>query len=135
MVSLWADSVLALNFSSNHAPGSTVAHNCPELQTLSLANCEHLTGSSVIEVAIHCPRLASVDLTGCLRVHDEAILELVKSALQLSWLSLSNCELLGKQVPCLSKCCVGERWRGREEGGKREIEKDRKTGLVPGASH
>jgi len=37
-------------------------------------------------------------LAGCLRVQDAAILELIKSALQLAWLSISNCELLGKQV-------------------------------------
>ena len=31
-------------------------------------------------------------------VGDDAVEELLKSALQLSWLSISNCELLGKQT-------------------------------------
>ncbi len=77
---------------------SVMAQNCPELQTLSLANCDSLTGTCVVDAALHCPRLATVDLTACLGIKDEAILELIRSALQLSWLSISNCELLGKQT-------------------------------------
>jgi hypothetical protein len=47
---------------------SEVAHNCPELQTLSLANCDSLTGASIIQLAVHCPKLSTVDLTGCTSV-------------------------------------------------------------------
>jgi hypothetical protein len=47
---------------------SEVAHHCPELQTLSLANCDSLTGASIIQLAVHCPKLSTVDLTGCLSV-------------------------------------------------------------------
>ncbi len=84
---------------------SEIAHHCPDLQTLSLANCDSLTGASIIELAVHCPKLSTVDLTGCLAVQvpvvkivgmlavtqhrrphwlslsvqDEAVLQLVKS--------------------------------------------------------
>jgi len=66
----------------------TIAHKCPNLERLNLADCKQITDKSIIAIAQNCKKLTSLDLNRCAKVTSAAIEELANAALPLQSLHL-----------------------------------------------
>ncbi|XP_053369863.1 protein AMN1 homolog [Clarias gariepinus] len=64
---------------------------CPQLKTIILIGCMHITSEGLNTLASHCVSLNIVDLTGCAAVTDSGVRALARSCKWLEVISLSEC--------------------------------------------
>ncbi|XP_036432074.1 protein AMN1 homolog [Colossoma macropomum] len=64
---------------------------CPQLRTIILTRCVHITSEGLEALASHCPCLQVVDLTGCSAVTDSGVQALARSCKWLEVISLMEC--------------------------------------------
>lgn len=83
---------------------SVLAHNAPNLQTLSLANCDDITDAYAVLIIKNCPTLAFLDLTACDMLTDESAFEIGMNAKELQSLNMSGCKKITDVI--LKLLCV-----------------------------
>ena len=62
---------------------------CAKLDGLALANCIHLTDTTVLEIATYKPNFKYIDLKGCKKVTDNAVESISNLFLELEFLDIS----------------------------------------------
>ncbi|XP_078284563.1 F-box/LRR-repeat protein 15 isoform X2 [Rhinoraja longicauda] len=81
--------------------------SCPNLQHLSLRQCEWVDSLSLRSLADRCSRLVSIDLTACKQLNDEAVCYLVRKCPKIRSLSLAvNANLSDGSVQEVAKLCT-----------------------------
>ena len=68
-----------------------VASGCPQLTSLYLAGCRHVTDAAVVAVASGCPQLSSFDLGDCKMMTDAAVVAVASKCKKLTTLKLDCC--------------------------------------------
>ncbi|XP_051897449.1 F-box/LRR-repeat protein 15 isoform X1 [Pristis pectinata] len=85
----------------------TLSLNCPNLQYLSLRQCDWVDPLSLRSLADRCSRLVSIDLTACKQLNDEAVCYLVRKCPKIKSLSLAvNANLSDSSVQEVAKVCT-----------------------------
>ncbi|XP_072881341.1 F-box/LRR-repeat protein 15 isoform X1 [Hemitrygon akajei] len=81
--------------------------SCPNLQYLSLRQCDWVDSLSLRSLADRCSRLVSIDLTACKQLNDEAVCYLVRKCPKIKSLSLAvNANLSDSSVQEVAKLCT-----------------------------
>ena len=75
-----------------------VASKCPQLSSLNVAYCYHITDAAVVAVASACAHLTSLDLRGCYHITNVAVVAVASECDQLTMLDLPS--------PCLLYSCT-----------------------------
>lgn len=81
--------------------------SCPNLQQLSLRQCDWVDSLSLRSLADRCSRLVSIDLTACKQLNDEAVCYLVRKCPKIRSLSLAvNANISDGSVQEVAKLCT-----------------------------
>ncbi|TMW55765.1 hypothetical protein Poli38472_010647 [Pythium oligandrum] len=70
----------------------SIAHACPQLQSVDLSGCSRIYDDGVISLARHCPRLKDLNLFMCHRITDRSMVALgVRSAKTIERIVVDRC--------------------------------------------
>ncbi|XP_068711502.1 uncharacterized protein [Montipora foliosa] len=84
-----------------------VLKNEPELECLSLVDCENLSNLSLSTIPVHCPKLTSFDLKGVCYVTDYGVIPLTTNS-NLKSLHLAEAAVTDSTLETVAKGCGGK---------------------------